>query len=731
MSARKKCILSLLILAAGFYSILRFSPYPDYLKFRDSKYSLPVYSRQGTLLSILPLEDGLRRQALSLDSLSDEQISIILDSEDGRFYFHPGIDPIALLRAFFLYLKSGEIESGGSTITMQLARIISSRPTGLKGKLLEMINALRIETRMNKKEILSSYISHLPFGRNVEGLESAAYYFFGKKAEELTNEELTILMMIPRQPAVFNPLENRKANREAVIRTLPRIGTELSSSRMDEAYNRLSEHTPSWPSRAPHFIELVKKELTSKDWRTGAPILSSLSDDFQTAAEVGLKEIVKSAEKNRIGNGAVLAIENSTGKILAYQGSIDFLNEEIQGQIDGVRILRQPGSTLKPFLYAYALEKGYTASTPLPDIPMEFGHQEIYIPENYNESYNGPVRLSVALGSSLNIPAAYLTERLGVKPFIRKLMDAGFISLEHQEHLGVGIVLGNGEVSLWELVQGFSLFSRGGVFIPLSHSLNTEKPDGRRVYSVPVAESLRSILSNRENRILGFGRSNPLDVNFEAIFKTGTSNQFNNIWALGSTQDITVGVWMGNFSGETVIGTPGSTFPARLIVSLLRDFHQEDSFNWQIDFHSETICSISGYKAGPECVYITRERYIEETELPVCTWHREEGLYLPVQYTQWVHSHSVNYRLDDSYTPIEIVQPSDGAVFFLDPTLPEESQVMPIWIIGNQDAVLTINGREVFEGIAPFTYYHPIERGRFTIEVRNGDFRRISSVLVK
>ena len=611
----------------------------------------------------------------------------------------------------------------------QLARIISPRPAGLKRKLLEIVNALRLETRMNKKEILESYITHLPFGRNVEGLESAAYYFFGKKARELTNEELTILMMIPRNPTAFNPLENRKTNREAVIRTLPRIKAELSFSRMNEAYNRLRESP--WPFRAPHFIEFIKKELTPEDWRKGSPILTSLDDDFQTAAEIRLKEIVESAEKNRINNGAVLAIENSTGEILAYQGSVDFFNEETQGQIDGVRILRQPGSTLKPFLYAYALEKGYTVSTPLPDIPMEFGHQEIYIPENFDERYNGPVRLSVALGSSLNLPAVYLGERLGVKPFIRKLVDAGFISLEHQEQLGVGIVLGNGEVSLWEMVQGFSLFSRGGMVIPLSYYLDTEKSDGLQVYSVPVVESIRNILSNRENRILGFGRSSPLDVDFEAIFKSGTSNQFNNIWTLGSTQDITVGVWMGNFSGETVIGKPGSSLPARLVVSLLRNFHQEASLNWQVDFHTKTICSISGYKAGPECTYTTQERYIEETELPVCTWHREDSLYLPVEYAQWVHSHNINYRLDDSYAPLEIIQPSDGAVFFLDPTLPEESQLISIWVIGNQDAVLSINGKQFFEGIAPFNYNHPIERGRFSIEVRNGTFRKTSSVLVK
>jgi len=729
LSVRKRWTLSLLVLAAGIYSILRFSPYPDYLKFKDSRYSLPVYSRQGTLLAVLPLEEGLRRQKLSLNSLSDRQISIILKNEDSRFYFHPGVDPIALARACYLYLKSGEFKSGGSTITMQLARIISSGSTGLKGKLLEVLNALRLETRMSKKEILNSYITHLPFGRNVEGVESAAYYFFGKKAAELTNEELMILMMIPRQPVDFNPLENREANREAIIRTLPRVDIDLSFSLIEEAYNGLT--APLWPSKAPHFIEFIRKELTPEDWQMGAPILTSLADDFQIAVENKLEEIVESAKDNRISNGAVLAIENSTGKILAYQGSVDFFNDEIQGQIDGVRILRQPGSALKPFLYAYALEKGYTVSTPLPDIPMEFGHQEIYIPKNYNQRYNGPVRLSVALGSSLNIPATYLGERLGVKPFIRKLVASGFTSLEHQEHLGLGIVLGNGEVTLWELVRGFSLFSRGGVLIPLSYKLDTEKAVGRQVYSVSVAESLRSILSNRKNRILGFGRSNPLDVNFEAIFKTGTSNQFNSIWALGSTQDITVGAWMGNFSGETVIGKPGSSLPARLVVSLLEDFHRENFFNWQVDFHTETICSVSGYKLGPGCAYAVQERYAEETELPVCTWHREDNLYLPVEYAQWVHFYGLDYRLDDSRAPLKIVQPSDGAVFFLDPTIPEESQVMPIRVIGNQDAVLRINGKQVFEGIAPFTYYHPIEKGRFSIEVRNEIFSKTSRVLVK
>ena len=705
------------VLAAALYLVLRFSPYPDLSEFRESFYSPALFSREGELLAVLPLDQGLRRQHLDKESLTDPQINLILNSEDSSFYTHPGVDLPALVRSLYLYLNSGEIISGGSTITMQLARIISLRPAGIRGKLVEIFNALRLETRLGKDEILSLYLSHLPFGSNIEGLESASRYFFSKSARELSREELAILMMIPRRPGSFNPLLYPDENRKAVERTMPRLSGDLNVKKLEASYIILEENTPSWPRIAPHFLNFVSERLTPDDWKRGGNIPTSLSLEIQRTAEAGLRETVASAEEYRISNGAVIVLDNATGRILGYQGSVDFYDDEHQGQIDGVRILRQPGSTLKPFLYALALENGFTVSSVLPDIPMEFGKDEIYVPENYNQRFNGPVRLAVALGSSLNVPAVYLAERIGVEAFRSRLMEAGFDSLANQRSVGVGLALGNGEVRLMELAGAFSLFSRQGQVLPPGFRMDREVPEGTEVFPAEVSNSIRNILSSKQNRILGFGRTSPLDTEFDALFKTGTSNQFNNIWAVGSTGDITAAVWMGNFSGETVIGAPGSSFPARLVVSLLKELRQEDRFERLDGFTSERICSLSGAKAGPHCPYTIYESFPEGTVLKECGWHREGDVYLPALYSPWIESHNLDFRVDRSFSPVRFVQPGDGAVYYLDSTLPASGQSIPVRVTGSEFAELFVNGRKVYEGQAPFSFFYPLAKGNFTLDL--------------
>lgn len=719
LSTRKKLILSLLIICGAVFLLLRFSPINGLEEFERSHYSIPLYSSQENLLAVLSLENGLRRQFLSIDDLPGDLEKIILGSEDRRFYFHPGFDLISLSRAVLQYIQGGEIHSGASTITMQLSRMINPKEKGVKGKIYEIFNAVRLETRYSKKNILELYINHLPFGSNIEGIKSAAYYFLGKDMDSLNREDVLILMMIPRRPEDYNPIENPVASREAVFRTLGRIDQEISKEKISSIYNDIQKHSPLWPSQAQHFVQMIRSRISEDMWQEGAPLFSSLDEEFQMGARTYLNNVLNVTGDNRISNGAVLAIDNASGKILAYIGSADFDSEELNGQIDGVHILRQPGSTLKPFLYAKAIESGYSPSSILPDIPMEFGSREIYIPENYNERYNGPVRLSVALGSSLNVPAVYLLERVGVQPFLDKLISAGFHSLKNKENLGVGLALGNGEVSLRELVQGFSIFSRGGNFIPLSYYNSPMENSPVRVFPPAVAETVRSILSNNKNRILGFGRSSPLDVGFDACFKTGTSNQFNNIWALGSTQDITVGVWMGNFSGETVIGSPGSSFPAGIVVSLLEDFHRVESFTRYENFKKRSICSLSGELAGSECPYVLSEYYPDEVKLDICDWHKGGNVILPYSYARWASIYHQEYVIDNTVTALEIEQPGDGSLFFLDPTLPGDSQAIAIRINGRNRVSLFIDDKLVHEDMAPFSYFHNVEKGIFNIRAVN------------
>ena len=712
-----------LLLAAGvlflFYLILLVSPYRALRQFRKDYYSLPILDRNGEELRVLPLENGLRRMYVPLRSVPDPVKKIIIDSEDRRFYFHPGFDPPALIRAVYQTLRFGRITSGGSTITMQLSRMISPRPPGIRGKFFEIWNALRIETRLSKQEILELYINHLPFGNNLEGLETASRYYFGKSTPELSPEEALVLMMIPRRPADFDPLINPQANLKAAGMTLPRLRVPVTDGTVSAAVRNVTESAPfEWVNRAPHFVLYTESLLNEQAFRSGNPVVTTLDLEKQSFLEGILALNVERSGEFRISNAAGLLIDNETGGILAYVGSVDFFDSDMSGQIDGVRIRRQPGSTLKPYLYAMALEHGFNTSTILPDIPISFGGSQIYVPENYNERFNGPVRFSVALGSSLNVPAVYLLERLGVENFRRKLLELGIRSLEKEEDLGVGLALGNAEVRLLELVRAFSVFTREGKLIPLTVFLTDSVSDGCQVFNRDTALVIRNILSDPLNRVLGFGREGILNTPFDAIFKTGTSNQFNNIWAFGSTTDLTCGVWMGNFSGETVIGRPGSSIPAGVVVSVLGKYTELPYFPPADTLVPVEICTLSGLKASPCCSHTITEFFIPESEPEICDWHNGSSVVYPAEYGKWLEASNQSGEVRTVLSEPVILSPVEGAVYYRDPTIPDDSQMINFEIIGSGYAELFLDNELLGQRELPSVLYIPLKQGFHELSCR-------------
>jgi len=624
----KVSAVSALILVILHFAVIWILPFSSLKEFRARPYSVTVYDRQMNLIQVTAVEDGIRRQYTPFDQIPEEIKNAFIKAEDNRFYSHNGVDFKAALRAFKQNTSELRTVSGASTITMQLARIISpSEKRNILAKVKDVYNAWRIEARLSKDEILEYYLNTLPFGNNVEGITSAARYYFNRDLTELTYQQIYALAVIPRSPSAYNPILHPENCAKAASLICEKSEEEIASSLAD-----LSAF--QWPFLMPHFVEHLKT-IYGNDFGTTKTELHTTADlEAQDLAQYLVFDYLNRTERARIDNAAVLVIENKTGAVLVWSGSRNWFDNEHSGQIDGIKVPNQMGSSMKPFLYAQALENGMKPSQVLPDIPMDFGSDSVYIPLNFNNRFNGPVILRTALASSLNVPAVYTLSQTGVPDYYQLLLQLGFDSLKKDGmNADLGLALGAGEVTLQELTTAFSVFARDGIYIPLTYEEN-QLPDESRtypVYSPDTARIICSILSDKKARAAGFGFSQTFQTDYPAIFKTGTANQYQNIVALGSTAEYTVGVWMGNHSGNTVMGKTGSSLPATIARELLDHLTKKTSpdFKKPKNYTMTKICSLSGLSPSKDCPHVSEE-YVRNDEINLfqenkCTWHKIEN----------------------------------------------------------------------------------------------------------
>ncbi|MCR4940287.1 MAG: transglycosylase domain-containing protein [Treponemataceae bacterium] len=711
------------LLGISLFLLLSFSPYPEIQAFLQKSYSTAVFDRDGILLQVLPLDDGLRRQYTPLEEIPEVLVSSFIQAEDKRFYEHHGVDFIAIIRALFQNISDKRIVSGASTITMQLARLISPREDrNLAIKIKEAFDALRLECRLSKKEILDLYLNNVPFGFNTEGVTSAAKTFFSKELNELSEAEIRCLSVIIRRPSSYNPLKEPEKCTNAVMDV---FGNDIEEDTILKAARQACSY--DYPFLMPHYINFLKAEYP-QEFSGKKAIRLSASAYLQGYIEELLTTSVKKFESNRITNGAVLVLDTRTAEILAWAGSSSFQDETNKGQLDGVTVPNQPGSSMKPFLYALALDKGYLPSDILPDIPTDFGFEELYIPQNFNNRFNGPVRMRTALASSLNVPAVYLLNRIGIKSYLSKLFQLDFQSLK-QADPGLGLALGNAEVSIYELASAFSVFPRDGIFISPSYNKEQAAIKEKAAYSVYSKDTARiicSILSDANSRSTGFGFSTVFQTPFSSIFKTGTANQYQNITALAATPLYTVGVWMGNFTGETVIGKTGSSIPASMAKEILCFLQgaREVPFKEPEQFKKERICSLSGKKAGDLCPtslyeYIPVASIAEES---YCDWHTGTGIKYPAEYEKWLLMKTRTGTADGKTSTFSIVSPKDGSVFFHDQSSAlNKRQNLSLEFSGGAEDSMQLkisDGENLMETTLnrPFIISIPIRRASYTIE---------------
>lgn len=561
-----------------------FTPLPAELR-DPAAPSLRVLARDGRVLREVRTDDGARAHPLPLASFPPHVRNAVLAAEDRRFYSHYGVDVVAVIRAAIANATHLRIVSGASTITMQLARTLRPHRRSAWGKVTEAALAIRIEAALSKDEILEAYLNRVTYGPGLRGYATASQAYFGTTPESLSLAQAALIAGLPRGPSFYAVTKHPERARRRRDRVLTRMAE--ASMIDDDAKGRAalepiaaSIDKPSFG--APHFVRgLVSGKLAA--WQPSletalvdraelSEIRTTIDRDVQRAAEGAVSSTIASLTDKHVTAASVIVVENETGDVLAYVGSPDFENAVALGQNDGVTALRQPGSALKPFVYAEAMVRlGYTGATMLPDveihIPLPNGGD--YVPHDYDTKLRGPVRLREALGNSLNVPAVATIHALGTQRVLDRLHAFGFESLtEEAEHYGPALALGDGEVTLIELANAYAALARGGEkrsvrlvksLVRRGEATAFEPAPATRVLDERFAALVTDILSDKTARMSAFGDQNVLELEYDVAAKTGTSKGFRDNVAVGYTREITVAVWSGNFDGSPMADVSGIT----------------------------------------------------------------------------------------------------------------------------------------------------------------------------
>jgi penicillin-binding protein 1C len=619
--------------AAAFIMCVLLAPMPSF----HTPLSTVVEAADGSLLGARVAADGQWRFPPS-DSLSYKYVTCLINYEDRWFRWHPGVNPVAVVKAFVDNIKAGEIVRGGSTITMQVARMArGNRERTYPGKIIEMFSALKLELCRSKKKILSMYAANAPFGGNTVGLEAAAWRYTGRSIHDLSWAEAATLAVLPNAPSLIYPgrhSERLKAKRDELLLMLARRGKIDSLTCSLAMSEPLPEAAMPMPSHAPHLTDRLWIDNPGKRIRTTIDpalqrVVSGLVNDHQTALE-----------GNMIYNAAALVVEVTTGNVLAYAGNSTLPDTSGQHgrEVDIIPSARSTGSIMKPFLYAGLLTTGVLLPNALiPDIPTRF---QGFRPENSDFTYSGAVPAGDALARSLNIPAVRMLQLMNEERFLALLHRLGFTTFNQPaSHYGLSLILGGGETSLWELAGAYSSMARVLNNVNNSKGYHAEDwhmplltisetvsmtPDPSPPLTAPAIwltyEALRRV--NRPETETGwqyFGNAP------EIAWKTGTSFGYRDAWAIGTTTDYVVAVWTGNADGEGRPGLSGISSAAPLLFDIFRLLPPATEGWFRRPEKGMTlteVCAASGFRAGPDCPE-TREEWVPEAGLKseACPYH--------------------------------------------------------------------------------------------------------------
>jgi penicillin-binding protein 1C len=639
---------------------------------QDDFQTVRIYDRTGQFLlyeSVDPRPFRGDRTFIPLREMSPTVLQAAIALEDRSFWDNPGINVRGLFRAFYSNLQGGSVQ-GGSSITQQLIKNViipveERAEQSYARKIKEIILALEVTRQYPKDKILEWYLNYNFYGNLAYGIEAASQVYFGKSASELSVAEAAMLAPIPQFPAL-NPIDNpdiAKNRQRVTLQAMAEAGF-ITPAEAEAAFAAELDLRRSVAERfdiltAPHFalyaLRQVRNEFNTIEdpyfiWRRGVTVYTTLDVDLQRYAEEQARlQIQRLNEQNRnVNNASVVAIKPDTGEILAMVGSVDYNNEEIDGQVNVAISERQPGSSFKPYVYLTGLMKGMTPASMILDVRTAFPQADgtSYVPENYSRNYNGPVSVRDALARSFNIPAIRVMDQVGVADALRTAHRLGINGLDRGLNFyGLSLVLGGGEVTLLDHTYAYSVLANGGVMagnpVPPQQQRTGfrtldpvailqvrdsdgnvlkryEQPSVERIISADAQYLITDIMADDVARAPIFGANSPLTLPDRPVAnKTGTTNQWKDAWSMGYTPQLTVGVWVGNTDNDSMNNVTGASGAAPIWNAVMRRYHEGREVRWYerpANVVNRTVCSPSGLLPSPSCQRQRSELFIAGTE---------------------------------------------------------------------------------------------------------------------
>lgn len=667
--------------------------------------------RAGVPLGTVLARDTEHAVRVPLARVSPRFLAAIVAAEDARFEQHDGIDPVALARAAWQLVRTRSIVSGGSTITMQLARLRFDLPRTPLGKLEELVLALRIDAGTRKPAILEGYVNRLPMGGDLVGVEAGARTYFGTPAADLDLAHAAFLAALPNDPVRLDPYAHAAAleqRRRWVLARMVATGAASAADAADAAAERIDVLPRGGGiAAAPHLLFRLAGSVPPDATR----VRTTLDRDLQAFAENATQQIVGDLNERNVRDGAAIVIDNRDGAILAYVGSADYFARAGAGKNDGVVALRQPGSTLKPFLYELAFERRVVRPTSiLADVPTTYAIPGLrsYSPGDYSQRFAGPVRARIALADSLNVPAVRVLSEVGVPSFLDRLRALGFRHLTSDAgHYGLGLALGDGEVTLEELAGAYATIANGGRPVRVHALADSAGAPAATVGAGAEWSLVTDMLADAHARARAFGVASLLRTSFPSAVKTGTSSDFRDTWTVGFTSDYTVATWVGNFDGAPMQRVSGVTGAAPLWNRIIRHLAEREPpppFAPPRGYVRRPMCAVSGVRPTRDCTSVVGE-WLDARDL--VAWNAPARP-LDRTFDGWLANQPA--RRGEA---LRIVEPHEGDVF-----VAERGARIAVVARGATRPAWRLNGKALAASEARWTL--PLARGRWTLHAQDG-----------
>ncbi|MDQ7785281.1 MAG: penicillin-binding protein 1C [Desulfomonilaceae bacterium] len=743
-------VLSVLV-AVGFID-RQLPDYRDAIQEQRMRGGRSVVDREGRLLRLLPDDKARFNVWRDVDDFPDILKKAVIAAEDKRFWYHPGFDPFALTRAVWTNIVNGRTISGASTITQQVVRLIRPRPRTYGAKFIELLSSMKMERQLTKDEILELHLNLSPMGGAIRGAALASRIYFGKDVTRISVPEAAVLAALPRSPSRYSPRRGDgrmqlSAEKDRILTRMAHLGYVSSTRSNAAAGDTVRFENNDFPLEAPHLVDFVMTNAAGD----ATEVRTTVDLEIQHSVEQILTSHKDRLLRAGISQAAAVIVSVPQREVLAMVGSLRYGRQDF-GYNNAVLARRSAGSTLKPFLYALALDTGSHAFSEIPDTfrryPTPHGD---YMPVNADRRSYGPVSIRSALGNSLNISAVKTASSLGVDNLFRLLqrLELADDKSSSAEHYGLGMAVGNIEVSLFKLVQAYASLADGGLFRHVNVVNGEEKSPRDGVFSPEAAYIVTHILADPTARLLTFGNPDYFKYGFPVALKTGTSTNYKDTWVVGYTPIHVVGIWAGNFDGRPNNGVSGSRACGPIlkdIVHYLYGTKSPGAFQRPDGVVTVSVCSMSGMRAGPACTHTTEEPAIRGNEPPVCDLrHDSEYHYLGGPYAQWLHQRETRdgrgrYRLGESSRPfraesaspgphgtdpvqrlsrtgagIEIVSPHDADRFVLSPHHTNRVLLRAVPHPLVRHVVWFVNGMEVTRTPPPYEYFWIPTKGRHVI----------------